>query len=133
MTKNEFQSNARAAEEMRRLEPSHDEAEYWIGYLRGLRRNYHGETFGTAEEHALWMSLSNEIRDQSRKMRGLGYQAGFAGQAILPAMKTLAGHQHMSELGKRGGSATSERKTTAVRQNAKLGGRPRKSDPEKNG
>lgn len=35
---------------------------------------------------------------------------------------------HMSEIGKIGGSAKSDRKTAAVRENAKKGGRPRKEE-----
>ena len=59
-----------------------ENADFWKGYQRGLRRLYHGERFGTPEEHALWMSLTND-RDESHKMRGRGYRAGFAGHSIM--------------------------------------------------
>jgi hypothetical protein len=127
-----FQNNATAAESFRRLSQEPDEQEFWAGYVRGLRRNHHGEKFETEAEHSLWMSAADSS-DQSRKMRGLGYRAGFEGQNVQAAMKTLVGYQHMSELGKLGGSATSERKTASSRANAKLGGRPRKTGEDKNG
>ena len=49
--------------------------EYWRGYIRGLRRNYHGEDFGTLEEHKKWLSL---IDDKSRKELGRGYRDALA-------------------------------------------------------
>jgi hypothetical protein len=127
-----FQNNATAAESFRRLSQEPDEQEFWAGYVRGLRRNHHGEKFETEAEHSLWMSAADSS-DQSRKMRGLGYRAGFEGQNVQAAMKTLVGHQHMSELGKRGGSSTSVRKSQSSAENGRLGGRPRKPDGEKNG
>lgn len=85
MTEQEFQANMTAAKTFSELG---DEQEFWAGYMRGLRRNYHGENFGTDEEHALWMAAANST-DKTRKMRGLGYQAGFEGQRIQQALKTL--------------------------------------------
>ena len=43
--------------------------DYWHGYIRGLQRAFHGEKFGTAEEHALWLSLGDQDSDA-----GLGYR-----------------------------------------------------------
>lgn len=131
MTRN-FQPNMTAADTFRRLSSEPDEQEFWTGYQRGLRRNHHGEKFGTAAERKLWMSLADDS-DDSRKMRGLGYRAGFEGQNIQQAMKTLAGWQYRSELGKRGGSSTSPKKARSSAENGRLGGRPRKTDGEKNG
>ena len=52
--------------------------EYYMGYMRGLRRQYHGETFGTDAEHEKWLALADEdMRDQARTDRGRGYRAGF--------------------------------------------------------
>lgn len=121
MTERDFQTNASAAKTFSELG---NDSEFWAGYVRGLRRNHHGEKFGTAEEHALWMSAADSS-DQSRKMRGLGYRAGFEAQNVHAAMKTLVGYQHMSELGKRGGSSTSARKARSSAANGKRGGRPR--------
>ncbi|MBP8961222.1 hypothetical protein KBG31_03300 [Patescibacteria group bacterium] len=44
---------------------------YWRGYQRGLRRLYHGNNFGTDEEHAVWITSVEEC--------GNGYRAGYAG------------------------------------------------------
>ncbi len=126
MNKSEFQTNMTGAESFRTLSPETAEQDFWTGYQRGLRRNYHGEKFGTADEHKLWLSLADEPHDTSRKMRGLGYRAGFDGHNIQQAMKTLASRQYLSELGKRGGSSTSPAKSRASAENGKLGGRPRK-------
>ncbi len=122
-----FQSNMTAADTFRRLSSDPDEQEFWTGYQRGIRRNYHGEKFGTAAEHKLWLSLHTD-EDISRKMRGLGYRAGFDGQNVQQAMKTLAGRQYMSEIGKRGGSSTSPKKSRSSAENGRLGGRPRKTE-----
>lgn len=91
MMRSDFQSNMTAADTFRRLSSEPDEQDFWTGYQRGLRRNHHGEKFGTAEEHKLWLSLADDPHDQSRKMRGLGYRCGFDSQNIQTAMKTLAG------------------------------------------
>lgn len=40
--------------------------------------------------------------------------------------------KHLSELGKKGGSVKSERKSHASRENGKKGGRPRKRNMETN-
>lgn len=55
------------------------DAEYWMGYQRGLRRRYHGEAFGTPEEHALWMAMAEDA-DGVRAERGRGYRDGFEGR-----------------------------------------------------
>ena len=48
--------------------------DYAKGYLRGLRRHYHGEKFGTTSEHAQWMAMGDH-----RQEMGDGYKDGFAG------------------------------------------------------
>jgi hypothetical protein len=53
---------------------------YWQGYERGLRRQYHGEKFGTEQEHALWLSLTDDSGDPSGRERGQGYRDGLAAQ-----------------------------------------------------
>ena len=50
--------------------------DYWTGYQRGLRRRYHGESFGTDEEHELWLSLKGDS-DPARDERGRGYRDGY--------------------------------------------------------
>ena len=49
--------------------------DYWRGYIRGLRRAYHGESFGTDQEHTLWLSLADRDTEQDQQ-RGLGYSDG---------------------------------------------------------
>jgi hypothetical protein len=51
--------------------------DYWAGYMRGLRRAYHGERYGTEAEHALWLSQADG-EDEQRRERGLGYRDGLA-------------------------------------------------------
>jgi general stress protein YciG len=123
MTEKEFQTNMRAAKTFQGLTSISEEQQFWTGYQRGIRRHYHGDNFGTAEEHEKWISL---IDDPTREMMGLGYWVGSTGQDIQVAMKTLTKKQYMAEIGRKGGSVSSEKKTRAVRKNAHLGGRPRK-------
>ena len=59
-----------------------DRIDYWEGYRRGLRRRYHGENFGTPEEHKLWMSRSDDL-DQTRSERGRGYRDGYHGRSPI--------------------------------------------------
>lgn len=54
-----------------------DRPDYYSGYQRGLRRAYHGDRFGTEDEHELWLSLV-ERRDHTNQERGDGYLAGLA-------------------------------------------------------
>lgn len=125
MTKKEFQSNALAAKTFRELPPEQYDgsSDFWIGYERGLRRHFYGDRFGTPQEHKIWLSFADSP-DLSYRMRTLGYQIGFDGKNIRDAMKTLGSRQYLSEIGRKGGSISSEKKTCAVRKNAKLGGRP---------
>jgi hypothetical protein len=51
-----------------------DNQEFWNAYSRGLRRLYHGEKFGTEDEHKIWMSQEG--------LRGAGYKKGFSGSDI---------------------------------------------------
>ena len=76
MTQQEFESKMLQAKTMHDLGERPD---YHAGYMRGLRRAYHGENFGTDEEHVKWMSLT-EDRDEERRERGRGYQDGLEGK-----------------------------------------------------
>ena len=63
--------------EMAKAKTFHDLGEntdYWRGYMRGLRRRYHGENFGTNEEHQLWLTANG---DETRRQRSQGYRDGF--------------------------------------------------------
>lgn len=52
------------------------------GYIRGLRRAYHGVEFGETE-HEKYMNISDNELDISRKLAGQGYRAGYAGIDII--------------------------------------------------
>lgn len=56
-----------------------DNNDFWTGYARGLRRLYHGEKFGTKEEHEVWFSITANERDLGRRARGAGYRSGLEG------------------------------------------------------
>lgn len=86
MSQKEFEHNAQGAKTMASISGEPHNQDYWAGYLRGLRRNYHGEKFGTVTEHNLWMNTLNETHGEQRSHRGKGYQAGYAGMSISDAI-----------------------------------------------
>lgn len=78
-----FATLMRRADTLLRLENDPIAAEWWVGYKRGLRRAHHGERFGTAAEHALFMSAV-ESDDPNRAALGRGYRAGLTLQPRDP-------------------------------------------------
>ena len=70
-----FASLMRRADTLRRIEPDPILAEWWAGYMRGLRRAHHGERFGSEAEHELWLSAA-ESSDPMRAALGRGYRDG---------------------------------------------------------
>lgn len=125
MNQSEFQRNMIGAKTIGELSTDDPlSADFWNGYQRGMRRNFHGEKFGTAEEHKLWMSAADNRRDDQRRYRGIGYRAGFDGMSIADAIKHLAKFTAASLAG----SSRSEAKTLAARANAR---RPRPTAQEK--
>ncbi|MFH1860832.1 MAG: hypothetical protein ABH870_07490 [bacterium] len=84
MTEHEFKHAMGAAKTFSEISDQY----FWTGYIRGLRRNYH-EKFGTDAEHELWMSAASSD-DETRRMRGIGYQCGFNGNNIQITLKTLS-------------------------------------------
>ena len=66
-----------------------DRPDYWHGYQRGLRRAYHGSSFGTAKEHGLFMAMT-EDPDTTRAEFGRGYRDGFGlSTAEAPRVRRL--------------------------------------------
>jgi hypothetical protein len=84
----DFASLMRRADTLRRVEPDPIRAEWYAGYMRGLRRAHHGERFGTKAEHDLWLAAADSD-DPSRAALGRGYRAGL----------TLEAHDPISEKG----------------------------------
>ena len=78
-----FSSLMRRADTLRRIESDPIRAEWWVGYMRGLRRAHHGKRFGTEAEHDLWLSASAST-DPSRAALGRGYVAGLTLTASDP-------------------------------------------------
>ena len=88
MTEDEFKTSMRAAQKFESMAAQPHESEFWSGFQRGLRRLYHGENFGTENEHILWMALADSPYE-SRRMKGRDYRAGFEGQSVQAATRAL--------------------------------------------
>ncbi|HNS91268.1 MAG TPA: hypothetical protein PLP82_03445 [Deltaproteobacteria bacterium] len=74
MTRKQFDHEMQEARSIRQSDP--DKADYFAGYIRGLRKAYRGGSFGVDKDHNLWMSLIFDA-DKKRHARGLGYRDGF--------------------------------------------------------
>ena len=70
-----FASLMRRADTLRKLEHDPLRSEWWVGYMRGLRRAHHGENFGSTAEHEMWLAAI-ESTDPQRAALGRGYQSG---------------------------------------------------------
>lgn len=70
-----FASLMRRADTLRRVESDPVRAEWFVGYMRGLRRAHHGENFGSRAEHEMWLAAA-ESDDPTRAALGRGYIAG---------------------------------------------------------
>jgi hypothetical protein len=75
MTEHEFTSRMAQAEAMCVLSTRPG---YYEGYIRGLRRFYHGPHFGTLQEHEEWLRLAYQWGGTEAD-RGRGYQHGLQG------------------------------------------------------
>jgi len=65
-----------------------DPGEYTSGYVRGLRRHYHGDNFGTEDEHNNWLNCGDSYPDRAR-----GYLDGFNGKPP-PSLHGNTGNKH---------------------------------------
>lgn len=79
------------ADTLRGVSLQHEDSEFWAGYMRGLRRLHHGDNFGTADEHSSWMGIDPDEYDLTRRARGEGYRAGFAGIDPVKLFRTING------------------------------------------
>ena len=75
MEKEKFERLMIEAKIFGRINIYHD---YYSGYVRGLRRLYHGEEFGSRMEHDIYLKLIDD-EDESRCLRGWGYRDGLKG------------------------------------------------------
>ena len=75
LTETEFHRKVRRAQMMANLR---ERTDYLYGYVRGLQRLYHGEDFGTEEEHKEWMQLIDDA-DEERQTLGWGYRDALVG------------------------------------------------------
>lgn len=66
---------------------------YWHGYERGLRRGFHGDRFGTEQDHKLWLSLVADGVDAAEQERGRGYRDGLS----ACARRQLSAFRDLSE------------------------------------
>ncbi len=73
MDRSVFEQNMNYAKTMHSIG---EQSEYWNGYMRGLRRRYHGENFGTEEEHQLWLTANG---DDTHDQRSAGYKVCYFG------------------------------------------------------
>jgi hypothetical protein len=55
--------------------------DYASGYQRGLRRLYHGEQFGTPQEHEILAAPATPDDDATRTEIKRGYRDGLEGRA----------------------------------------------------
>jgi len=67
--------------------------DYWQGYEHGLRRGFHGDRFGTEQDHKLWLSLVADGVDVAARERGRGYRDGLC----ACARGQLSGYRDLSE------------------------------------
>lgn len=73
----QFAALMRRVAALRRAESDPVRAEWFVGYVRGLRRAHYGENFGSPGEHEMWMAAT-ESDDPRRAALGCGYHAGLA-------------------------------------------------------
>jgi hypothetical protein len=92
MTEQEFFSRMAQAEDTGGLSARPG---YYEGYMRGLRRFYHGPHFGTLKEHEEWLVLVYD-RDQTKADRGRGYQHGLQGIRPLVMSHSPTGERSVS-------------------------------------
>jgi hypothetical protein len=59
-----------------------ERAAYWTGYKNGLQRRFHGEAFGTRQEHDRWLSAAAD-GDEEQKEQSRGYRDGYLGVVDL--------------------------------------------------
>lgn len=64
------------------------DSQYYSGYIKGLRRQYHGSSFGTDEEHKRYLRAPGAV--------GRGYRAGYE-FTVKPGRKKI-GNKYISRI-----------------------------------
>ncbi len=59
-----------------------ERAAYWTGYKNGLQRRFHGDAFGTLQEHERWMDATAD-GDEEHREQSKGYRDGYLGAVDL--------------------------------------------------
>ena len=124
MTDEEYDRNMAGAETIRTLSEPHDE-HFWRGYIRGMRRAKHGDTFGTDSEHTQWLTIADRPHDENRRYLGLGYRAGLEMISVKEGIKRLqeiAAKTAFSAKQAKAGAVMSDARRAALRTN---GSKPR--------
>ena len=86
MEQKDFEDNIKGAALFAKLSQDTAEADFWVGYALGIRRHYHGESFGTQKGHTRRMEQLNSQYVRRRAL-GRGYCIGFEGKPFIEAMK----------------------------------------------
>ena len=78
MTRERFEHELTRAKTLQQLG---DRPQYWAGYIRGLKEVYHGQRFGTDEEHERWLSLLHDTYESNQDCWE-GYREGLKVQGF---------------------------------------------------
>ena len=73
MTRKQLDQEVQRIKALQSADP--DRADYFTGYMRGLKRAYSGGKFGIDNMHNLWMKLIFDA-NKKKRARGLGYRDG---------------------------------------------------------
>ena len=83
MTEQEFQHNLGAAQTLSAISEYYS---FLSGYILGLYRHFHGESFGTETEHQQYLAFDG---DDNRREFARGYRVGFAGERVEAIVQKL--------------------------------------------
>jgi hypothetical protein len=83
MTEDEFQHNLGAAQTLSAISEYYS---FLSGYILGLYRHFHGDSFGTEAEHQQYLAFDG---DDDRREFARGYRAGFAGERVEAIVQKL--------------------------------------------
>lgn len=102
-----FKTMMLRADTLRGVAISPDDVEFWAGYMRGLRKLHHGDSFGTDQEHETWFTIPADMPDLQRRARGEGYRAGFSGLDPVELFRAMNEAMSSKELAEAAGVTSS--------------------------